>query len=101
MRSVILKQILIFFIYFASNPLWAQEDNKYFLGEEEKLHQLGQENITGLLATLARYGIDANYEAVGETDDGTLTVAYGNLVGVLIESIKELKAEVELLKAKP
>ena len=32
--------------------------------------------------------------------DGVLTVAYGNLVGVLIEAIKELSAKVEALEAK-
>ena len=31
-------------------------------------------------------------------DGEYLSVAYGNLVGVLIESIKELKAEIEELK---
>jgi division protein CdvB (Snf7/Vps24/ESCRT-III family) len=30
--------------------------------------------------------------------DEYLSVAYGNLVGVLIEAVKELKAEVETLK---
>ena len=37
-------------------------------------------------------------EVVTETDDGTLTVAYGNMVGLLIEAIKELKAEIDELK---
>ena len=32
--------------------------------------------------------------------DETLSVAYGNIVGVLIEAIKELKAEIEQLKGK-
>ena len=32
------------------------------------------------------------------TRDNTLSVSYGNLVGVLIESIKELKAEIDELK---
>lgn len=32
--------------------------------------------------------------------DGKLTVAYGNLVGVLIEAVKELSAKIEALEAK-
>jgi len=39
-------------------------------------------------------------EAVQENADGLLSVAYGNVIGLLIEAIKELKAEVEELKAK-
>ena len=37
-------------------------------------------------------------EAVIETSDGTLAVAYGNVVGLLVEAIKELKSEIEVLK---
>jgi hypothetical protein len=37
-------------------------------------------------------------EAVAETSDGTLTVAYGNMIGLMIEAIKELKAEIDELK---
>jgi len=36
----------------------------------------------------------------GVGDDDTLSVAYGNLVGVLIEAIKELRAEIVELKGK-
>ena len=39
-------------------------------------------------------------DAVSETPDGTLTIAYGNLVGVLVEAIKELKDRVETLESK-
>ena len=38
-------------------------------------------------------------EVVHEDDDGIKSVAYGNMVGLLIESIKELSAEVKTLKA--
>ena len=37
-------------------------------------------------------------EAVVENDDGILTVAYGNVVGLLVQAIKELQSEVEVLK---
>lgn len=37
-------------------------------------------------------------EAIHTNDDGYLSVAYGNLVGVLIEAIKDLAEEVEHLK---
>jgi hypothetical protein len=39
-------------------------------------------------------------EAVKEGPGGYLSVAYGNLVGLLVEAIKELSAEVDALKSK-
>jgi len=38
-------------------------------------------------------------EAVSESSDGMYSVAYGNMVGLLIESIKELNSQVAVLKA--
>lgn len=37
-------------------------------------------------------------EAVTESEDGTLGVAYGNMVGLLIETIKELEARITILE---
>ncbi len=40
-------------------------------------------------------------ELIAKNDDGLLSVAYGNLVGVLIEAVKELAARVESLGGHP
>lgn len=50
---------------------------------------------TGLIAQDVEVAIP---EAVGQSDDH-LTVAYGSLVGLLVEAIKELRAEVAELRA--
>ncbi len=43
----------------------------HFPGEADKLYELGQQNMTELLATFKKYNIDARYEAVGETEVAT------------------------------
>jgi len=58
---------------------------------EESLDQRG----TGLIAQEVLAVLP---EAVVEDENGYLSVAYGNLVGLLVESIKELKSEIEELK---
>ena len=71
----------------------------------DKVNQLGgytyikegfEDKRTGVIAQEVQEVLP---EAVSEGEDGTLHVAYGNMVGLLIEAIKELKAEVEELKA--
>lgn len=52
---------------------------------------------TGLIAQNVHAVIP---EAVTEDKDGYLSVSYGNLVGLLVEAIKELKQEIETLKNK-
>jgi len=54
------------------------------------------EASTGVIAQEVQQVIP---EVVQENDE-YLSVAYGNLVGILIEAVKELSAEVEALKAK-
>lgn len=39
-------------------------------------------------------------QVVSKQEDGLLTVSYGNIVGVLIEAIKEQQKEIEVLKSK-
>ena len=56
-----------------------------------------KERQTGLVAQDVQKVLP---EAVLASEDGTLALAYGNLVGLLVEAIKELKAEVKELRAK-
>jgi hypothetical protein len=39
-------------------------------------------------------------EVIGTDANGYKVVAYGNMIGLLVEAIKELKAEVDALKAR-
>lgn len=52
---------------------------------------------TGVIAQEVREVLP---EVIRESADGTLSVAYGNMVGLLIEAIKDLMAEVDDLKGK-
>ena len=51
-----------------------------------------------MIGVVAQEILEVIPEVVDEGSDGTLTVAYGNIVGVLIEAIKELNAKVEDLQ---
>ena len=57
----------------------------------------GMGNAVGLIAQEVHEVVP---QAVSVQPDGLLNVAYGNLVGVLIEAIKELSAKVQALEAK-
>ena len=54
------------------------------------------ERQTGLIAQDVQAVLP---EAVSESEDGTLSLAYGNLAGLLVEAIKALRAELNDLKA--
>lgn len=54
-----------------------------------------EKRYTGVVAQEV---LDVLPEAVHEEEDGHYSVAYGNMVGLLIESIKELKLEIDELK---
>ena len=56
----------------------------------------GEGKSTGVIAQEV---IEVLPEAVSIDDDGYMSVAYGNMMGLMIEAIKELKAEVASLKA--
>ena len=62
------------------------------------------DEITGIMPNTRQTGVIAQEvleilpEAVTGTEEGHYSVAYGNMVGLLIESIKELKGEVDDLK---
>lgn len=55
-----------------------------------------KERMTGVIAQELEQVLP---EAVNETDKGIKSVAYGNVIGLLIEAIKEQNKEIEKLKA--
>lgn len=57
----------------------------------------GMGNAVGLIAQEVQQVVP---QAVSNQADGLLNVAYGNLVAVLIEAVKELSAKVDALEAK-
>jgi len=52
------------------------------------------------IGVIAQEILEVVPEVVQQDDEGKYSVAYGNMVGLLIESIKELKAEVDELKSR-
>jgi hypothetical protein len=52
------------------------------------------------IGVIAQEVIDVLPEVVSQDDDGKYSVAYGNVVGILIEAIKELEARVKELENK-
>ena len=52
------------------------------------------------IGVIAQEVIDVLPEVVSQDDDGKYSVAYGNMVGILIEAIKELEARVKELENK-
>jgi hypothetical protein len=57
-----------------------------------------KERQTGLIAQ-ELYEVLPEAVHIGADEEQTMSVAYGNVIGLLVESIKELRAEIEALKA--
>lgn len=60
----------------------------------------GGKNGTGLIAQEVESVVPEAVLDVTTNDETTKTIAYGNLTGVLVEAIKDLKKKVEALEAK-
>jgi hypothetical protein len=61
-------------------------------------NKIDDETKTRNVGVIAQEMEEVLPEAVHTREDGIKSVAYGNIVGVLIEAIKELKDEIEVLK---
>ena len=59
-----------------------------------------QEDKETKMGVIAQEVLKVIPEVVQKDKDGRYSVAYGNMNGLLIEAIKELKAEIEQLKSK-
>jgi hypothetical protein len=61
-------------------------------------NKIGEEKrSTGVIAQEVKEVLP---EVIHENEDGMLSVAYGNITGVLIEAIKEQQKQIEELKAR-
>ena len=80
--------------------------NGYYYTQNDKAAELGYENYERQVGVSAQEVEKVMPEVVEtapisyDNDDDYLTVDYGRLVPLLIESIKELKNEIEILKSK-
>jgi hypothetical protein len=81
-----------------------KEDIKQITNALEKVLKLRGVSYTLKESGVHRIGVIAQEveevipEVIGIMNDNTKTVSYGNLVGLLIEAIKELSAQIEELK---
>jgi hypothetical protein len=62
-------------------------------------NKIDDETKTRNVGVIAQEMEEVLPEVVHTREDGMKSVAYANIVGVLIEAIKELKAEIDILKA--
>jgi hypothetical protein len=62
-------------------------------------NKIDDETKTRNVGVIAQEMEEVLPEVVYTREDGMKSVAYANIVGVLIEAIKELKAEIDILKA--
>jgi len=62
-------------------------------------NRIDDESKTRKLGVIAQETLEVLPEVVTGSEDNTYAVEYGNMAGLFIEAIKDLKAEVDALKA--
>ena len=65
----------------------------------EGKHFLWKDSGKGAYGVIAQDVAAVMPEAIGENDDGYMTVEYSQLIGPLIEAVKQLKSEIKELRA--
>ena len=80
--------------------IWFKEQREEAKAVDTFIEQAAEETLKDIepVGFVAQELAEVIPEAVYTGEDGMLNIAYGNLMGLVIEAIKELKEEIEVLK---